>query len=81
MTPRTCIFGGKAAPGYYMAKLIIKLITSVAKAVNNDKVVGGRLKVVFYPNFNIKRSQRVTHRPTCRSRFRPPATRRRVRAT
>jgi glycogen phosphorylase len=58
-TPRTCIFGGKAAPGYYMAKLIIKLITSVAKAVNNDKVVAERLKVVFYPNFNIKSSQRV----------------------
>ncbi len=57
--PRTFIFGGKAAPGYYMAKLIIKLISSVAEVINQDAAVSGRLKVVFLPNFNVKCAQRV----------------------
>jgi starch phosphorylase len=58
-TPRTVIFGGKAAPGYRMAKLIIKLINSVAAAINQDPVVSQALKVVFLPDFNVKSSQRV----------------------
>jgi len=57
--PRTFIFGGKAAPGYFMAKLIIKLITSVASVINNDPDVKGRIKVVFIPNFNVKVGQRI----------------------
>ncbi len=57
--PRTFVFGGKAAPGYYMAKLIIKLINSVADVVNHDPDVGGRLKVVFIRNFNVKLGHRV----------------------
>jgi starch phosphorylase len=57
--PRTVIFGGKAAPGYHLAKLIIKLIHSVADVVNRDPAVRGRLKVVFLPNFNVKNGQRV----------------------
>src|SRR2546425_9026013 len=59
LPPRTFIFGGKAAPGYHMAKLIIKLITSVADLVNQDPALDGRLKVVFLPNFNVKSAQRV----------------------
>src|SRR6516162_8778707 len=58
-TPRTVIFGGKAAPGYRTAKLIIKLINSVAAAINQDQVVSQALKVVFLPDFNVKTSHRV----------------------
>jgi glycogen phosphorylase len=57
--PRTFIFGGKAAPGYFMAKLIIKLINSVAEVVNDDPDVAGRLKVVFFPDFNVKNSHSI----------------------
>jgi starch phosphorylase len=57
--PRCCIFGGKAAPGYAMAKLIIRLINGIAQVVNNDPAIGGRLKVVFIPNFNVKNSQAI----------------------
>ncbi|HTX42564.1 MAG TPA: glycogen/starch/alpha-glucan phosphorylase [Acidobacteriaceae bacterium] len=59
IAPRTFIFGGKAAPGYRMAKLIIKLIHSVGEVVNSDPAVAGRLKVVFLPDFNVKLGQRV----------------------
>jgi starch phosphorylase len=59
VTPRTFIFGGKAAPGYHMAKLIIKLIHSVGEAVNSDPLVRGRLKVVFLPDYSVKLGQRV----------------------
>ncbi len=57
MTPRTFFFGGKAAPGYAMAKLMIRLITGVGQVVNNDADVAGRLKVVFLPNFGVKLAQ------------------------
>ncbi len=57
--PRTFIFAGKAAPGYVMAKLMIKLINSVAEVVNNDKDIEDRLKVVFIPDFNVQRAQKI----------------------
>jgi glycogen phosphorylase len=57
--PRTFIFGGKAAPGYYMAKLIIKLINSVGEMINRDPEINDRLCVVFLPDYNVTNSQRV----------------------
>ncbi len=57
--PRTVIFAGKAAPGYWMAKLVIKLITSVAETVNADPVVGGRLKVVFLRNYAVSNAEKI----------------------
>ena len=57
--PRTFIFGGKAAPGYRFAKLMIKLINSVGEVVNKDPVLADHLKVVFLPNYNVTNGQRV----------------------
>jgi starch phosphorylase len=54
---RTFIFGGKAAPGYFLAKRIIRLITGIGEVVNNDPDVAGRLKVVFFPDFNVQNAQ------------------------
>jgi glycogen phosphorylase len=57
--PRTVVFGGKAAPGYRMAKLIIKLIHSVGASVNADPLVAGRLRVAFLPDYNVTNCERI----------------------
>ena len=59
MPARTFIIGGKAAPGYTMAKLIIKLVNAVGELINNDPDVRGRLKVAFFPDFNVKNAQHI----------------------
>jgi starch phosphorylase len=59
IAPRCFVFGGKAAPGYHMAKLMIRLINGVAEVVNQDSAVAGRLKVVFFPDFNVKNAHTV----------------------
>jgi len=53
MTPRAVIIGGKAAPGYYAAKKLIKLINNVSNVINSDSTVGDLLKLVFIPNYNV----------------------------
>jgi starch phosphorylase len=59
LAPRTFIFGGKAAPGYFLAKLIIKLISSVGEVINGDPQINGTLRVAFMPDFNVKNGQRL----------------------
>ncbi len=57
--PRTVIIGGKAAPGYYMAKLIIRLVNAVADVVNADAAITGRLRVVFLANYNVSLAEKL----------------------
>uniref|UniRef100_A0A673GV18 Alpha-1,4 glucan phosphorylase n=1 Tax=Sinocyclocheilus rhinocerous TaxID=307959 RepID=A0A673GV18_9TELE len=58
-TPRTIMIGGKAAPGYHTAKMIIRLITAIGEVVNNDPVVGDRLKVIFLENYRVTLAEKA----------------------
>ncbi|MBK6848541.1 MAG: glycogen/starch/alpha-glucan phosphorylase [Proteobacteria bacterium] len=58
-TPRAFIFGGKAAPGYAMAKLVIKLINDLGARINSDPQIGRRLQVLFYPNYNVSAGELI----------------------
>ena len=57
--PKTFLFAGKAAPGYWMAKLVIKLINDIAATVNHDPMMKGRLKVVCLPNYSVSMAERI----------------------
>ncbi len=59
LAPRTFIFGGKAAPGYFMAKLIIRLVNGVAETVNNDPSLRGLVKVAFFPDYNVRNAHYI----------------------
>ncbi len=59
MAPRTVIFGGKAAPGYFMAKLIIRFINGVAETINSDPDMEGKLRVIFLPDYSVKLGEQV----------------------
>ena len=59
IVPRTIIIGGKAAPGYVMAKRVIRLINNIAEIINHDPAVGDRLKVLFFPNYNVSNAELI----------------------
>ena len=69
MVPRVCVIGGKAAPGYEMAKRIIKLVNAVGETVNADPDIGDLLRVIFVPDYNVSLAEVIipgSFSPCCR---------------
>lgn len=67
--PRTFIFGAKAAAGYKIAKLTIKLINSVADVINNDESINGKIKVVFIENYRVSNAEIILRQQMFQNRF------------
>lgn len=67
--PRTFIFGAKAAAGYKIAKLTIKLINSVADVINNDESINGKIKVVFIENYRVSNAEIILQQQMFQNRF------------
>jgi starch phosphorylase len=59
LVPRMILIGGKAAPGYVMAKSIIKCINNVARVINSDPATSGRLQLIFYPDYNVSGMEKI----------------------
>ena len=78
---RSFIFGGKAAPGYFLAKRIIKLINAVGEIVNADPAMRDRLKVVFFPDFNVNNAHFIYAAADCPSKSPQRARKRAARAS
>ena len=81
MAPRTFFFGGKAAPAYHLAKLIIKFVNNLAGTIDGDPAIRGRIKVVFLPEYCVSLAERLYRRRTFRTRSRRPASKPAARAT
>ena len=73
-TPRTIMIGGKAAPGYHMAKLIIKLFNNVGRTVNNDPIIGKRLKCVYLANYRVSLAEKIIPAADLRAQIPPAGT-------
>ena len=59
LVPRMILIGGKAAPGYVMAKAIIKCINNVARVINSDPAMAGRVRLIFYPDYNVSAMEKI----------------------
>jgi len=67
VVPRVCVVGGKAAPGYEMAKRIIKLVGAVGTKINSDPAIGDLLKLVFVPDYNVSLAEVIIPGIACMS--------------
>lgn len=71
--PRTFIFGGKAAPGYFRAKSVIKFINDIKELINNDADINGKIKVVFVENYRVSYAENYFQQQIYQSKFQQQA--------